>query len=190
MGLCGECICRGETVTGIREIRSVNIRIARDFPGIAKGIRSTESILILGAPGWGKTTLLRDLARQIAQEETVCVIDQRGEIFPEGMLLGKRMDVMSGASKKEGIPMALRSMGPDWIVLDEITAIEDTEAVIQATGCGVRLLATAHASSFQDLHRRPIYRSLVTNGIFGTFVILNRDKTYRVERNIVCTTNG
>ena len=76
IGLCGEVVCKDGIVTGIREISSLCIRVARDFPGIAKRAADTPgSILILGAPGWGKTTLLRDLIRQIGEKQCVSVVD-------------------------------------------------------------------------------------------------------------------
>ncbi len=108
--------------------------------------------MILGPPGAGKTTLLRDLIRQISdgKGEAVAVADQRGELFPalyQGYQFqtGSRTDVLTGASKAEGMELLLRSMGPKWIAVDEITALEDCAAMEQCSYCGVRFLATAHA---------------------------------------------
>lgn len=183
IGLCGEAVCKNGEVTGIRELRSLCIRVARDFPGIGReAAKCGGSILILGAPGWGKTTLLRDLVRQIAERETVAVVDERGELFPEGIARGKRMDVLTGCPKSAGINMVLRTMGPACIALDEITAQADTQALLHAVGCGVRLLATVHASSLSDLRRRPVYRPLMESGLFETALVLRADKTFQTER--------
>ena len=183
IGLCGEAICRNGCFEGIRQVRSLCIRIARDFPGIGKDAAALKgSILILGAPGWGKTTLLRDLVRQLAQEETVSVVDERGELFPEGVIRGKRMDVLTGCPKSAGIDMTLRTMGPSCIALDEITAEGDCQALVQAANCGVRLVATAHAASERDFRSRNVYRVLLENRIFDGLVLLHRDKSYQVER--------
>ena len=183
IGLCGEIAVKNGEMISFREVNSLNIRVARDLQGIAsKVMLSDENILILGSPGWGKTTLLRDLARRIAQKETVAVVDERGELYPRGVARGKRMDVLTGCKKAAGIDMVLRSMGPEWIAVDEITAVEDTQALLQAVGCGVKLLATAHASSSQDLKKRGIYRTLIEYGIFQTAVILRADRSYYTER--------
>lgn len=183
IGICGEIACRDGVVASVREVNSLNIRVARDFPGIARKLRSlSDSTLILGAPGWGKTTLLRDLARQIASQETVAVVDERGELYPDGLPKGKRMDVLTGCSKSLGIEMVLRSMGPSWIAVDEVTAQTDSQALLQAVGCGVRLLATAHGTSVHDLESRPVYKPLLANGIFHTILILKRDKSFYTER--------
>lgn len=185
IGLCGEAVTRDGEVTAIREVRSLNVRVARDFPGIAKGIPANSSVLILGAPGLGKTTLLRDFARQIANTQTVAVVDARCELFPEGMKSGKRMDILTGCPKDKGIDMVLRTMGPEWIAVDEITAYEDTRAVLQAANCGVRLMATAHASSMQDLRQRAIYLPLLEQEIFQTILLMHPDKTYTLERTML-----
>ena len=137
IGLCGEVVCKDGVVTGIREISSLCIRVARDFPGIAKRAADAPgSILILGAPGWGKTTLLRDLIRQIGEKQCVSVVDERGELFPEGLERGKKTDVLTGCPKSPGIDMVLRTMGPDCIAVDEITAEADARALLRAANCG------------------------------------------------------
>lgn len=183
IGLCGQPAYKEGRVSGFRSLSSICIRVARDFPGISCGIRGEgRSVLILGAPGWGKTTLLRDLARQLSQKHTVSVVDSREELFPAGFRQGKRMDVLSGCQKDKGIEMVLRTMGPEIIAVDEITAGEDCNALRQAAGCGVKLLATAHAGSVDDFRRRPIYRPLLEAGIFDTIIMLRKDKSFQEER--------
>lgn len=183
VGMCGVAVMIDGRVTGIREIESLCIRVARDKKNIAGSIvHCAGSVLIIGAPGWGKTTLLRDVARCLAKSQTVAVVDEREEIFPKGFERGVRMDVMRGVTKSEGIGMVLRTMGPEWIAVDEITAEADCSAIIHASGCGVRLLATAHASSMEDLRQRILYRSLLKSGVFQNLVILNREKSFVLER--------
>ena len=183
IGICGEAVCKNGEVSGIREIQSLCIRVARDFPGIGRSAaQNGGSIIILGAPGWGKTTLLRDLIRQIGEWETVAVVDERGELFPPGFARGKRVDVLTGCPKPAGIDMVLRTMGPSCIAVDEVTAETDAQAMLRAAGCGVRLLATAHASSMEDFRSRPVYQQLESCGIFQTMILLRRDKSYRTER--------
>lgn len=191
IGLCGEAVVRQGTVTGIRSVSSLCVRIARDFPGIAsEAARISGSVLILGPPGWGKTTLLRDLIRQMEINERICVVDERGELFPRELLRGNRVDVLSGCSKAAGIPMLLRTMGPSCIAVDEITDPEDAYALLQASNCGVRLLATAHAVSVLDFRQRCVYRPLFENNVFDVFLVLQKDKSYRVERMAEWVTSG
>lgn len=182
LGLCGEGINRGGLLCGIRNISSLCIRVARDFPEMESRIPAyEESILILGAPGWGKTTLLRSVCRRISQRNKLCVVDERGELFPVGFSRGRKMDVLTGCTKPEGIQMVLRTMGPDYIAVDEITDPGDAEALRQASYCGVKLLATAHASSLLDLRQRPVYRHLLEAHIFSRVILLHSDKSFSPE---------
>ncbi len=184
IGLCGEAVIQGDTMTGIRTIRSLCIRVARDFPGIAAKYGGwSGSILIIGPPGSGKTTLLRDLIRQISRNETVAVVDERRELFPDQHFTGgQAMDVLSGCPKAAGIDAVLRTMGPDTIAVDEVTAEADCAALLRAGWCGVRLVATAHASSASDLRCRELYRPLTATRLFTHVLILRRDKTLHEER--------
>ena len=183
IGLGGELAVNGGQVVGIREPDSLCIRIARDVTGIACPFGSLSgSVLILGPPGSGKTTLLRDLCREISQRETVAVVDERGELFPRGYTRGRALDVLMFCPKAPGVDMALRTLGPQTVAVDEITGEGDARALLQAGWCGVRLLATAHGAGAEDLRRRPIYRSLWEAGLFEHLLICRRDKSRPIER--------
>lgn len=191
IGLCGEALQKNGEVTGIRAITSLCVRVAGDYPGIAEALKNISgSVLILGAPGWGKTTLLRDLIRQISRKEQVCVVDERGELFPPELPGGNRTDVLTGCEKKTAIPMLLRTMGPDCIAVDEITEAEDVQALLQAANCGVRLLATAHAASVSEFRSRNVYKPLMDNPVFSTLAVLQKNNTYTIERMTQWNTNG
>ena len=183
IGICGEAVLTQGHMSGFRTIRSLNIRVARDFPGIGQPLSGiTGNILIIGRPGSGKTTLLRDLIRCRSHKENVAVVDERGELFPQGLSSGVFTDIITGCSKPQGIDAVLRTMGPDTIAVDEITAEEDCDALVQAGWCGVRLIATVHGCSLQDLRSRRVYRPILDSGIFDTLVVLQQDKSYRTER--------
>lgn len=183
IGICGDVVEKEGNMTGFRTIRSLNIRIARDFPGIGASISGLSgNILIIGRPGSGKTTLLRDLIRQRSRKETVAVVDERGELFPQGLPTGDATDIITGCTKPQGIDALLRTMGPDTIAVDEITAAADCDALVQAGWCGVRLLATVHGSGVQDLRSRRVYRPIMESGLFDTLVMLRQDKSFRTER--------
>ena len=183
IGLCGEAVIQRCAMTGLRQVRSLCIRVARDLPGIAHALDHLDgSILIIGRPGSGKTTLLRDLIRYRSLKGSVAVVDERGEIFPKGFDIGNRTDILTGCPKSYGIDILLRTMGPTTIAVDEITAETDCEAMIKAGWCGVGLLATAHAASREDLASRPVYRPLVESRLFDSIVILRPDKSWKLER--------
>ena len=189
IGICGEGILDKGVVTGIRNPSSLCIRVAKEIPDVGRQVDLRDSVLIIGPPGSGKTTLLRDLVRRICREKrgSVSVVDERGEIFPQ--IGGKscfdsgNADILMGCDKPRGIEMVLRSMSPQWIAVDEISAARDCDALVQAGWCGVKLLATVHAAGLEDLKNRQVYRPLLDSKLFRTGVILSPDR--RQERVVL-----
>lgn len=190
IGICGEATVIDGNMKGIRTPAMLCLRVARDFPGVAKNIPNlNRSVLIIGRPGCGKTTLLRDLIRHCSNAGlgSVGVVDERGELFPNvkgttSFDTGLRTDILTGCSKEHGIGLLLRCMDPSVIAVDEITSKADCVALEQAAWCGVKLFATAHATNKKDLISRTVYRPLLEKEIFDILVTLQSDKTWDMER--------
>lgn len=189
IGICGNAAGGAGSVLSSCGITSLCIRVARDFPGIADGVPLDKSVLIIGKPGSGKTTLLRDVIRQRSNsgKQYISVIDEREEIFPRSggnfcFSVGDNTDVLSGCNKAAGVDAALRTMSPETIAIDEITAAEDCRTLLQAGWCGVSILATAHAGCKEDLLQRPVYLPIIESKLFDTLLVLREDKSWFLER--------
>ncbi len=176
-GVCGKLIHTEDGRKRLRDVTSVCIRMSKDIPGASLPIRAyikkRKRLLILGPPGCGKTTVLRDAARWLSDEcgLHVAVADEREELF-SGIKPGKKIDVMQGAGKAEAVQMLLRAMGPQVIVTDEVGDEADVKALEDAARCGTRLLASAHAECWQDVENRPVLKALLDAGTFDGYVFL------------------
>ena len=183
LGICGTLARHADGTVGLKSLTSLNIRLAHDVRIDTGGLRPAlrDSLLIVGPPGSGKTTLLRACIRALSRGGAcVGVVDERGELGQFD--LGEHVDVLCGCGKQYGLERLLRTMGPDWLAVDEISAEEDVYALEKAAYCGVRLLATAHACSTDDLRRRRLYRLLLETGVFRTALVLDRNQTFSEER--------
>ena len=182
-GVSGTAVTELGQVVNVRQITSVSIRVARELPNCAdsllKSIDCTRGLLIAGAPCSGKTTLLRDIARQISLKENlkVSVIDERGELAaksggePQNDL--GLCDVFDGYPKSVGIGQAVRTMSPDVVVCDEVGTAEDVRALMLCARSGVSVIASVHAGSREDLLRQPRLRSALSTGVFPAVALLS-----------------
>ncbi|MCD8180330.1 MAG: Flp pilus assembly complex ATPase component TadA [Firmicutes bacterium] len=174
IGITGTAVIKEDKVSFIKDISALNYRLAGEVIGAADevmpmildggGIRNT---LIISPPGAGKTTMLRDIARQLSYKSyKVSVVDERREVAAlcEGRSafdLGFSTDVLEGADKAEGMLMVLRSMSPDVIVTDEIGKQEDIDAVEKITNSGAAVIATIHGRNVEMIKRRDDLRRML-----------------------------
>ena len=186
VGVCGRAAMIGDRISGVLEPSALVIRVPHPTPPIGEEIalllremQHSGGVLLFAPPGVGKTTVLRGVAATLAAGENalrVAVVDTRGEL---GWALDRRsllVDILSGYPRGKGISIAARTLAAQLIVCDEIGDLREAQEILEAHGCGVPLLATAHAASVRELLSRPGMRRLHEAGCFGAYVRLRRGK--------------
>ena len=187
IGICGEVVIENGTVSTIKNIQSLNIRIPHQVRGCSYqilpyifGQGPPMKTLIISPPGCGKTTMLRDLAWQLCDKyhlPNILILDERGEIAAswqgENQLdVGVFTDVITGGTKSYGFENGIRSMKPDVIITDELATRDDIEMVRQAARSGVCVFASVHARNIEDIRVKPIFRELIDDQVFDRYVVL------------------
>lgn len=194
VGLSGRVVLNGSSIRTMKEISGLNIRISKQKLGVSdpimkylvQGTRQVYHALIVSPPQCGKTTLLRDIIRNVSngmeslnfQGLKVGVVDERSEIcgtyqgIPQNDV-GIRTDVLDACPKADGIMMLIRSMSPQVIATDEVGKREDVNAVEEALHAGIKLLTTVHGSSLEEIRKRPYLRAILEMGVFERIILLS-----------------
>lgn len=201
IGIAGKTIIDQSGIKTMKFISFLNVRLSHQVKGCADPVlpylyHQGEILhtLMISPPRCGKTTLLRDMIRQISDGTgsvpgmTVGVVDERSEIgacyqgIPQNEL-GIRTDILDCCPKAKGMMMLIRTMSPDVIAVDEIGSREDLEAIEYVMNCGCKLIATVHGSSIEDIKQKPVLRELVQEKIFERYIILNnRGRVGNIDR--------
>lgn len=199
VGIAGRVIEENGNIVGVRNISSINIRIAREVKGCAREFVDyiKGNVLIVSPPSVGKTTFLRDYVRILSNNgSNISVIDERNEISATYMGItqldvGERTDVIVNVSKSRGIEMALRALAPDIIAVDEIGGQADVVAIKRALNCGLYIVATVHAHNDEDILKKSGIKELGESKVFDTYVFLKKgvkDRVYKIcdrEMNVI-----
>ena len=195
VGISGKAIIENDHIKNMQFISSINLRISHEVLGCADQVlpyitanRQLCHTLIISPPGCGKTTLIRDLIRQISDGTqyikgcTVGVVDERSELGGCYMgvaqnHLGMRTDILDCCPKAEGMIMLIRSMSPQVIAVDEIGTPEEVHAIEYAMHCGCKMLASVHGESMEEIRKRPVLDQMVRQRRFERYVILGNQPT-------------
>ena len=186
-GICGTAVINNGKTVNVRDISSINVRIAREHRECARTLVDRlgsfdKGILICGAPCSGKTTVLRDLARILSTDfcKNVSLIDERGELAGTSSGVFQNdigmCDVFDSYNKSEAMIQAIRSMAPDIIVCDEIGTKDDISAIEHSVNCGVTVIASVHSSNECELRKKENTRRIVSTGAFSKVVFLSNKR--------------
>ena len=206
VGIVGRVLWENGEVKTMKEFTGLNFRISREKIGVASKVLryliSDEgefvNTLIVSPPQCGKTTLLRDIIRNLSngipnlnlKGLKVALVDERSEIgacyqgIPQNDL-GIRTDILDGCPKAQGMMMLIRAMSPEVIATDEIGRDDDAVAIYEAILAGIKLITTVHGRSLEDVVKKKVIGGLVEDSVFQRIIILsNREGVGTIDKII------
>ena len=184
LGIAGTLVCEKGEIKTLNNFTSINIRIPHEIKNCSLdafsflvGEDGVKNTLIISPPGGGKTTFIRDFVNQLSIRNlsfNVLIIDERGEIAGDNgeLNVGKFSDIIAFSDKKTGFMQGIRAMNPHIIVTDEIGGDEDIKAIKYAGNCGVKVIATIHAGSLEELKAKEGFEDL--KNTFERYVLLSK----------------
>ena len=204
VGVAGRAVFDGGRIASVRDVRSLSVRLARRVIGAERvayeALAASEfrlGMLVYSKPGVGKTTLLRELARRVSVgrgARRVALIDSRGELDAGQLPRGALVDTLTDYPKAKGIELAVRTLSPELLFCDEIGSEEDARAILSVQYAGVPLIASAHGDSPAAFGAGTPIASLLSRGVFGLLVGIERTPTgeyrYRIDRPTVTAEEG
>lgn len=193
VGFAGQVVCLRGKIKLLRNISSLNLRIARSCYGIAEPLlpylwqdgRFLKT-MIFSPPACGKTTLLREIIRVVSEGAPrlgmaglrVGLVDERSEIagcyqgVPQ-LDVGPRTDVLDGCPKGEGVYLLLRAMNPELIVTDEVGSEADFKMLEDIINAGVSFMTTAHALDLKEAKNRPGLNRILDSKMLERLIFLS-----------------
>jgi len=199
VGVCGEVVTVDNKIKTIKNISSINFRFPHFvkncslniYPYIVDVNGSIKNTLIISPPGAGKTTYLRDIVYQLSTRNdllNILLVDERQELSSvfdgKEIIKLQNVDVYSNCTKKFAFNNGIRSMKPDVIVTDEINIEKDIDDIENALTSGVKVFASVHAGSINELKQKSSFKNLLAKGLFERYIVLSKKEGLGVVEGI------